>query len=108
MLLLNFIYDQTGDKSLAHGNYCIVRGEIVLCNVQKANSEALTVRGLHEQLLLLGNNEEARSQLLEQIHTTYKPALNVWHTRRIDQAEQLIQRRLEIRVLCKDNTINSL
>jgi len=108
LLLLNFTYDKSGDQSLAHGSYCIVRGEIVLCNVQKANSEVLTIRGLHEQLYLLGDKEEARSQFLEQIHTTHKPALNVWHTRRIDQAEQLVQRRLEIRVVCNENNSNNL
>ncbi|KAL7744304.1 hypothetical protein ACLKA6_001697 [Drosophila palustris] len=98
LLLLNFTYDKANDQSLAHGSYCIVRGEIVLCNVQKANSDVLTTRGLHEHLLLLGDNEVAHSQFLEQIHTTHKPALNVWHTRRIDQAEELIQRQLEIRL----------
>ncbi|KAM8701938.1 hypothetical protein ACLKA7_007975 [Drosophila subpalustris] len=57
LLLLNFTYDKANDQSLAHGTYCIARGEIVLCNVQKANSDVLTTRGLHEHLFLLGDNE---------------------------------------------------
>lgn len=78
-----------------------MRGEIVLCNVQKPNSPTLTTRGLHEQLLRLDDNGKERSTLLENVQKTHKPALYVWHSSRIDQAEELIQRRLEIRVLCK-------
>ncbi|EDW68415.1 protein modigliani [Drosophila virilis] len=103
LLLLNFTYDSPSVESLAHAGYCIVRGEVVLCNVQKPNSPTLTTRGLHEQLLQLGNNEQLRSALLEKVQQTHRPALSVWHTNRIDQAEELIQRRLEIRLLCKDS-----
>ncbi|EDV92925.1 uncharacterized protein LOC6563407 [Drosophila grimshawi] len=101
LLLLNFTYDNTGVEKLTHGSYCIVRGEILLCNVKQPNSPTLTTRGLHEQLLKLEDNEEARLTFLEQVRKTYSPALSVWHTNRIDQAEELLQRRLEMRMLCR-------
>ncbi|XP_017870727.1 PREDICTED: uncharacterized protein LOC108618958 [Drosophila arizonae] len=101
LLLLNFSYENSCTGSLANGAYCIMRGEIVLCNVQKPNSPTLTTRGLHEQLLRLDDSGKERSTLLENVQKTHKPALYVWHSSRINQAEELIQRRLEIRVLCK-------
>lgn len=104
LLLLNFTYDKACVHGLAHHSYCIVRGEIVLCNVQKPNSLALSIRGLHEQLLLLADNGEARSQYLELVNKSYKPALNVWQTNRISHAEELIQRRLELRALSRDKS----
>lgn len=108
LLLLNFTYDKACVHDLAHRSFCIVRGEVVLCNVQKPNSLVLSIRGLHEQLLLLGDNEEARSQYLQQVHQTHKPVLNVWQANRISHAEELIQRRLEIRALCREIGWNEL
>lgn len=102
LLLLNFTYDKACVHDLAHRSFCIVRGEVVLCNVQKPNSLVLSIRGLHEQLLLLGDNEEARLQYLQQVHQTHKPVLNVWQANRISHAEELIQRRLEVRALCRE------
>ncbi|XP_062122790.1 uncharacterized protein LOC133836358 [Drosophila sulfurigaster albostrigata] len=101
VLLLNFNYDAPGDTTLAHGNYCVVRGEVVLCNVEQPNSELLTIRGLYEHLSLLGDDNKGRCAFLETIQRTHKPALNVWHARRIDLAEELLQSRLEVRVLCQ-------
>ncbi|ALC47870.1 moi [Drosophila busckii] len=99
LLLLNFSYENSADDALSPGCYCIVRGEVVLYNVQKPNQLPITSLDLHHKLNLFGDKEEARAQLLQQVLKTYKPAINVWHSRRIDQPEELIQHRLEIRAL---------
>ncbi|XP_068156155.1 protein modigliani [Drosophila tropicalis] len=97
VLLLDFDYDKVYGEPLTHGHLCIVRGEVILCNLEKPTSPRLSTRFIHENLRKL--NESQQKEYLQDIHKTYKPAINVWHAKRIELASELIQRKLELRML---------
>ncbi|KRF99767.1 uncharacterized protein Dwil_GK28155 [Drosophila willistoni] len=97
VLLLDFHYDKVYGEPLTHRNLCILRGEVLLFNLEKPTSPKLSTRFIHETLSKL--NVAQQIEFLENIHRTYKPAINVWYAKRIELASELIQRKLELRML---------
>ncbi|XP_030374510.1 uncharacterized protein LOC115624065 [Scaptodrosophila lebanonensis] len=96
--LLNINYEIVNSEKLADGSPCIVRGEVVLCNVLGPGA-LMTARGIHELYL---ESETERDKLMNYLEKTYKPAINVWFIKRINQAVDLTERKLEIRLLCDE------
>ncbi|XP_016950873.1 uncharacterized protein LOC108025115 [Drosophila biarmipes] len=99
LLLLGLTFDKAAEQSVASGSYCIVRGEVVLCNVVQPNSRMLTSRGVHDKFTSLSHNPAAQKEYLSRLRLTHKPALDLWFIQSIDRAEELLRSRLEIRGL---------
>jgi len=99
LLILGLTHDKAVEQSVATGSYCIVRGEVVLCNVVHPNSRTLTARGVHEKLSSLSHDPAAKKEYLSWLRLTHKPAIDLWFIQSIDRAEDLLSRRLEIRGL---------
>ncbi|KAH8288913.1 hypothetical protein KR054_012041 [Drosophila jambulina] len=99
LLLLGLTYDKATEQRVSNGCSCILRGEVVLCNVLRHNSPTLTARGIHEQLACLGDDLLARQKLLNDLKLTHKPAIDVWFAQKIDETDELLSQRLEIRRL---------
>ncbi|XP_017034413.1 protein modigliani [Drosophila kikkawai] len=99
LLLLGLTYDKATKQRVSNGCYCILRGEVVLCNVLRPKSPTLTARGIHEQLASLGQDSLAQQKLLSDLKLTHKPAIAVWFAQKIDATDELLSHRLEIRSL---------
>ncbi|XP_020812848.1 uncharacterized protein LOC110187733 [Drosophila serrata] len=99
LLLLGLTYDKATEQRVSNGCYCILRGEVVLCNVLRPNSPTLTTRGIHEQLASLGHDSLARQRHLSDLNLTHKPAIDVWFAQKIDSTDELLSHRLQIRRL---------
>ncbi|KAH8255009.1 hypothetical protein KR032_002222 [Drosophila birchii] len=99
LLLLGLTYDKATEQRVSNGCYCILRGEVVLCNVLRHNRPTLSTRGIHEQLASLEHDSLARQKRLSDLKLTYKPAINVWFAQKIDSTDELLSHRLEIRSL---------
>ncbi|XP_017040170.1 uncharacterized protein LOC108087341 [Drosophila ficusphila] len=99
LLLLGLTIDKACDQRVAAGCYCIVRGEVVLCNVLRPNDPKLTARGVQQQVANLSHDPKAQERYLSQIQLSHKPAIDLWFIQSIDRAEDLLTRRLKIREL---------
>ncbi|XP_017013439.2 protein modigliani [Drosophila takahashii] len=99
LLLLGLTREKAVEQSVSIGSYCIVRGEVVLCNVVHANSRTLTARGVHEKVSSLSHDPAAQKEFLSWLRLTHKPAIDLWFIQSIDRPEDLLCRRLEIRGL---------
>lgn len=97
--MLGLTYDKATEQRVSSGSYCILRGEVVLCNVLQPNSPTLTTRGIHEKLASLRHDSLARHKLLSDLKDSHKPAIDVWFAQKIDATGELLSHRLEIRRL---------
>ncbi|XP_017113686.1 uncharacterized protein LOC108136801 isoform X1 [Drosophila elegans] len=99
LLLLGLTREKAIEQRVSTGCYCIVRGEVVLCNVLHSNSSTLTARGVNEQFASLAHDPIAQKQFLSKLRLTHKPAIDLWFIQPIDKPEDLLTRRLKIRGL---------
>ncbi|XP_014099081.2 protein modigliani [Bactrocera oleae] len=94
----------TTDVELKIGQYCEVCGEVVLWNPNSSRDNwlSMTPRGALE-LELTNCDKTNRNQMLEGLHRTYLPAINIFKIDYIDCAVELIQRHLKIRLLTSNH-----
>ncbi|XP_016991294.2 uncharacterized protein LOC108053207 [Drosophila rhopaloa] len=97
VLLLGLTREKAIEQRVSTGCYCIVRGEVVLCNVLRPNSPTLTARGVHEQFGSLAHDQIAQKQFISKLRLTHKPAVDLWFIQSIDRPEDLLTLRLKIR-----------
>ncbi|KRK02779.1 uncharacterized protein LOC6535535 [Drosophila yakuba] len=99
VLILGLTHDKIVKQRVSAGRYCIVRGEVVLHNVQHPKGPKLTAGGVYDKINSLSNNPLAQTQYLTALRATYRPAIDFWYIQVIDRAEDLLTRRLEMRSL---------
>lgn len=99
LLILGLTHDKVVENRVSTGRYCIVRGEVVLHNVQHPKGAKLTAGGVYDKINSLSNDPLAQKQYLSALLATYRPAIDLWYIQVIDRAEDLLTRRLEMRSL---------
>lgn len=94
--------DEKSEHALENGKYCEILGETIIINPQGETKTfetiPLTSRGLVEQMQYI-TESNSKEKLLSYYKENYKPAINVWFTKQISSAADLISRNLEIRLL---------